>query len=762
MREEFSRIEFNLHKILNPLNLKQTKWEIAKNLEFLNDIDGDFFIKFYNNFLKNQNKKINLLSKDIKANLDTSFDPISLYLTKHIFKMYASLPENKFELESDERWLPANKLINDTWNETKKFIIFYEISHKKYPTKEETFFDIKKLIFKSVEDMTSSKLITENVVRDSEGKTQKLKNIKIHSSTNFLNNNIYLTPSTLIRWDNKIYSVNTYYSYTHEIYKKNKLNINDELYESNNLGFLKNILHRRLFFDVQLGDIVIKLIENITGASESQISSGEHKKQKKIELSKHRKITNFSENAKYMSDKSFMYKKIQKDLSHLIGFAEFIHFWNNWHYYMEGFFISFFLDFRWRIYSMGMFSPTNSKLFRLCLDYGVYSSQELEIIEKEISQTKSWKIIEEKKILLCELLKIKLTKFKNYEIAGLFWSLIEIGKFFKSSLTKDGKVELNNFLIKGAEIYYTSHNLTDPEDILSIQKAIWCIQEILDKSLYTKRIYFKDATASVLQHLLKILGKKNNDSIKYCNFTDNYNWWDPYHIIIENYLSKNHDCKIKQFMKRRYFKKMIMTFNYSATMFKNMEDTLSEIRKSDIFNALDETEKHLLIKNAIEEIKNFRKYLENSYEEEIFFMNKSSSIIDEWSADKDHITTFDKQKIKVNYYKTKEKRINTFTTDKSRKTHVYYELTKEYDKIATEKALRANIIHSSDSQFSRLMLFKYPIISIHDSFGVDIFNICKFIDDANKAMNMRLIETRFKYVDDISPTDAFYSIFILL
>jgi hypothetical protein len=42
------------------------------------------------------------------------------------------------------------------------------------------------------------------------------------------------------------------------------------------------------------------------------------------------------------------------------------------------------------------------------------------------------------------------------------------------------------------------------------------IKEIENK-IYKKRLISKDATASVFQHLIKILGPKDDNSLKYCN-----------------------------------------------------------------------------------------------------------------------------------------------------------------------------------------------------------------------------------------------------
>jgi hypothetical protein len=61
------------------------------------------------------------------------------------------------------------------------------------------------------------------------------------------------------------------------------------------------------------------------------------------------------------------------------------------------------------------------------------------------------------------------------------------------------------------------------EDSIIVYKAIETLKTLITNKHITKTIFFKDATASVLQHLLKLLGNKDENSMKYCNFTDSEN-----------------------------------------------------------------------------------------------------------------------------------------------------------------------------------------------------------------------------------------------
>ena len=49
---------------------------------------------------------------------------------------------------------------------------------------------------------------------------------------------------------------------------------------------------------------------------------------------------------------------------------------------------------------------------------------------------------------------------------------------------------------------------------------------------HTKKLISKDATASVYQHLIKILEGKTTESYKFTNLTDPETWYDTYSMII--------------------------------------------------------------------------------------------------------------------------------------------------------------------------------------------------------------------------------------
>lgn len=517
--------------------------------------------------------------------------------------------------------------------------------------------------------------------------------------------------------------------------------------------FIEKLLNIKLYPEIDTIGFIKNHILNTTKLKIEDFISGNYRLLIKNKLTEIKNSTQ----TQYLK----INKSLYRELSILWNFNHIITFNHNINYYINGFYFSFFLDFRLRLYSVGSFSPTNDKLLRLGINYGNYTQQEINTIENEIINTKCWEIIKKYIKVIDELLNIKISDMRVHEQASVFWLLIELSKPFKSSLIKDGKVSVITFLTKGIEVYNNNICTDNIEDNINIFKATKTIKSILNKNLTEKTIFFKDATASVLQHLLKLLGQKDDTAAKYCNFTDNENWWDPYHYIIKSYLDKNPKCQIKEYMKRKYLKKMIMTFNYSATLYTNVNDTLFEINKSDSFKNLSNEEKKIKEKVIWDELKKFHNYLKDNYEEELFFINKSKTIINSWNEKKENILTHDNSIIPLNYFKHEEKRYNHTIAGK-RKTLVYYKTTNEYDSKSTIRALVPNIIHASDSQLSRLLLSKYSILTIHDSFGIDILNICKFIDETNTAMNLKLIKTKFESLKTEYKEIKIYSIFILL
>jgi DNA-directed RNA polymerase len=60
------------------------------------------------------------------------------------------------------------------------------------------------------------------------------------------------------------------------------------------------------------------------------------------------------------------------------------------------------------------------------------------------------------------------------------------------------------------------------------------------------------------------------------------------------------------------------------------------------------------------------------------------------------------------------------------------------DRIKTQMALPANIIHAYDAKLARYLIKNVKCFTIHDSFGTSIFDIHQLMDFTNKYFNTEL------------------------
>jgi DNA-directed RNA polymerase len=96
-----------------------------------------------------------------------------------------------------------------------------------------------------------------------------------------------------------------------------------------------------------------------------------------------------------------------------------------------------------------------------------------------------------------------------------------------------------------------------------------------------------------------------------------------------------------------------------------------------------------------------------------------------------------------------------------RTTVLFQNLSDELDLRKSYQALRPNLLHSVDATFVRLILttLQNPIITIHDSFGMDIFNVDSLIIVANRVINLIASEVN----EDVEKNNIiFKSKFILI
>jgi hypothetical protein len=142
---------------------------------------------------------------------------------------------------------------------------------------------------------------------------------------------------------------------------------------------------------------------------------------------------------------------------------------------------------------------------------------------------------------------------------SIFLILISIGKLFIDK--KKYKIHLNEFIEKAEE------NLE--KDIIELKK----IEDLIEFGHYKnilkrfgdnkKRVILKDFTASFFQHLVRLLGPKNQLTVELANMWDDRTWNDPYTYFITKFLEENPNIKNKNHITRKNIKKPSMTIPYS-------------------------------------------------------------------------------------------------------------------------------------------------------------------------------------------------------
>jgi hypothetical protein len=163
-------------------------------------------------------------------------------------------------------------------------------------------------------------------------------------------------------------------------------------------------------------------------------------------------------------------------------------------------------DFRGRVYKTSPFSLTFVKELRICIYFGEYDENFFDnygeynadsIIDEYLSTLNkvknNKKIIEEKNIIIKR---------------SLIWTFISIGENFKTSIGKS--VTLEQILVKGIETYNERNKELEYDKRIKIIGYFKIVDMLINDKKILKRIISKDATASVYQILVKILGAKND------------------------------------------------------------------------------------------------------------------------------------------------------------------------------------------------------------------------------------------------------------
>lgn len=440
------------------------------------------------------------------------------------------------------------------------------------------------------------------------------------------------------------------------------------------------------------------------------------------------------------------------EIKNLLYFLETASLWES------GVYLPYYFDFRGRVYSDSPVGFTHSKVFRYLYYYGFYTSQELKVFYKKIAGLD---------LTLVGLILRKTNVKQVYEdinytcIISKFYVLtvfFELGKIYKNNFIADynGAVSAEEFVIKGIDYYSEpfSKKFKFDDNLARLQ----CLDILawLNKGMFIKAPIFKDATASALQILMLLLKSNKQECYDVCNLTNSFKWFDTYYFLIQQFYK---DYNISLLLQQKYFtrsnlKKTIMTYNYEATYLTCWKDFLVNIGGVAETNTVLYTELETCFKL-------FFRFLENLFTTNKFFAAPSIEILKNfkniYKSGPFWWTTPDDFIIPLDYYKVIRVRLDRCIL--KRETIVWNDLSEELDQKKMFRALRANIIHGIDSLIVRTinLKLKYPIITVHDSFGIDILSLPIFEEIAILEyqnlfdQNLFGVKTDYKNITICSP-----------
>jgi len=362
----------------------------------------------------------------------------------------------------------------------------------------------------------------------------------------------------------------------------------------------------------------------------------------------------------------------------------------------KGIYLPCFADNRGRQYYGTLISPTFYKIFRYLYEFSN---------KKSINNLKESKFYSEiiKYSSLVE--EFKMSEEKKYFLIVL---LIEVGKFFVNA--KSFFIKTEDIIISGLENYKIKNININKEEIMYLNKIYLVLDNLINYNKLIDTIIFKDATASGLQNYGLMLGYKE-EMLKYINI-DGSDWCDTYKYLIDKFLELDNVTLDKEkIKKRKNWKSTIMTIPYNAVWFSCFSKFLESLREEGIeYNELNDEEKKELKKIH----KNFYKNIKENVKKEFYRNSKEDLIMfgyQEWKE-------IEKKEYKVNYKKGRDKYID-----------IKYII--EEDKKSSMRALEANNMHYRDSELVKEIIDEYEVITIHDCFGISLFELHNVMDKIN-------------------------------
>jgi hypothetical protein len=646
------------------------------------------------------------------------------------------------EDDAGNRWCGAYEVFNNFFNILEKFFIYFgvidagttENCHNKKNSRDLIASILNILIFKNF-------LIKKIEVRP-DGKKHAFYSLNIKPYFNvdwvYMDLKIYFEQPTIIDNGLNKYTCGYHYLSISKVFRENT--------KSNKIFILKNlpVWEKLKGLKYQLDcDFYLKLSEKIVI---------------KYDLDADNPLGDVFK--KYLKSKKMIFLKyFQKKNSLYYNLLIFFYLKKYDLIFKKPFYLSYFFDFRGRLYSDSVISPIGNRMFRFLYNYGLYSVEDLSLIEDfDEVFLKNFQYILDHTQLSNTFSLLELEKPLIKKIISIVF--FEFGKLAKSKHIHQfgGRLCQEDFIKIGAEFFKNFLRNSDEmlvEDFELYLETIYLfnILKNYNERNYIKHIIYKDATASAIQLLMILLGSSDIDKVKACNLNNDGYWYDTYYFIIMDFKNSHvlNNTSLQHFT-RKNLKKTIMTYNYSATLLTCWRDFSENILYGE-----DEYQQ------LFDDFQKFFNFLKKIFDGDIFFKTPSKKLIEFFKKDfkslgEIKITTSDQSNAYLEYKKTTvtrlDKRYKTI-----RFTMVFTDVSEELDFRKSYQSLRPNLLHSLDATLVRIVLNKLPkpIITVHDSFGIDILNVDLLIKITNVAMNSLSIDAASQ-----QGTNQYYSKFILI
>jgi len=669
------------------INLEEEYNFVSKNIKHFEDIS--------NELLKNQKKIFKKNNYTYLAISEKFNDQLIIYKYISIF-IIKSFNYDYGEYNKIEKEITIYELSKNVQKYLNNLIIIINHNNKKKIILKES--NDQKIIFKIINLLIDSELL-------------KSKNIMVNKKSsiivwlkNFDNTfklKIYKDKFTTINQNNVQYLLNNHYLDLIKITTPNIKSNKEFIFSKFSKKIINKLLNLELKIDTNICSEISKEYDN-----EYSITSDP--------LIEHDEIMEKISKIKYMNyEKKELINRLQILKKSII--LRKISLLENKTYYLP-----YMVDFRGRIYFLSNISPTFVKEMRYAVYFGEYETKWL----KEYKFNRTDKII----IRYADIIDSIISTKNDIVKVAIIWHLISIGSCFKKEIGKEMKIE--KLIEKGIEIFKKNkYEQLEYEDKIKIKFSIYFIKELI-QGINIKRPISKDATASVYQHLVKVLGGKDDWSYKITNLNSEDTAYDTYSYIIEDWLKKSNINKeeIENFDKifnRSNLKKTIMTENYGCGIWTAKNYFIEKIGEE--------------YRNNIKIIKIFESFYQYLSKSENITKESSKNIIDHFTKlEFGDQLLIDESKVNFSYYRQKTKRLNT-TVNTKRYTHNLSEITEILDRNKSQRSVRANFIHSCDAHIVREVINSEKIdqtIPIHDCFIIDQFNTSTLIEELNRAMNI--------------------------